>query len=119
MTLVKRGAHPQPDTDQRNFSHTSIIFDGTCGLGSCNKYVIVSGQWGCGCINEQGNFINTNFAVVTEAAPCKRIRNNWFNCNGDPELDCYNQVIDNENSFNCSGAPPPPSPTPTPCPQTD
>jgi hypothetical protein len=45
--------------------------------------------------------------------------NAWFDCQGDAENDCYNQILDQPNSSTCPGATPPPSPTPTPCPQTD
>jgi hypothetical protein len=102
---------------QRN--HVSSAVSGNCGPGSCDQYKIVSGQWGCGCLDEKGEFINTSLAVVDTSVPCKRYQNAWFNCNGDPEYDCYNQILDESNSFNCPGAPPPASPTPTPCPVTN
>jgi len=98
-------------------NHASVAVSGSCGAGSCDQYKIVSGQFGCGCV-QNGQFINTDFAVVDTTRPCKRYKNVFFDCSGGPEVDCFNQAIDEANSFNCPGAGPAPTPTPVPCPAT-
>lgn len=96
--------------------HFSSAAFGACGLGSCDKYIIVSGQLGCGCLDENGNPRETTSAVINSVAPCRRYVNVYFECEGGNQ--CYNQRIDDAHSWDCPGAPPPPSPTPTPCPVT-
>ena len=110
------GSFKRNDTHETRKHHVAVAVSGACGPGSCDQYVIVSGQWGCGCIDPNTkNFRDTKFAVIDSAAPCRRYVNFWFDCTGDELYDCYNQQIDIDHSYDCPGAPPAPSPTPTPC----
>ena len=104
----------------RNHAST-IVVNGNCGPNNlCDQYRIQEGQWGCGCFDENWQPRKTNFGVIDSSRPCKRIMNVWFECDGEPLTadDCYNQMIDSANSFDCPGATPTPTPTPAPCPMT-
>ncbi|MDT4951969.1 MAG: hypothetical protein QOJ02_107 [Acidobacteriota bacterium] len=129
MSRDYRGKNPAPSPPKEqvfrkiNWSDevsTSTSVQSDCGGGNCFRWFVAfdPAPSSCsGCL--------TIIATTASLQPCTRLKNVWFDCDGDGQVECYNDAIDDEGSASCPGATPtvtptpPTTPTPTPTPDCD
>jgi len=101
-----------------NEASTSTSVQSDCGGGNCFKWFIAFGPVSSSCSG-----CLTIVATTASLQPCTRLKSVWFDCDGDGQVECYNDAIDDVGSASCPGGTPTVTPTPpttaTPTPTPD
>jgi hypothetical protein len=79
--------------------------------GSCSRWLIMPEP-----VNTSCSCRPTQLATTSPSRPCGRITLSFFDCDGDGNYECHDDVLDIDGSASCPGATTTPTPTPTPSP---